>query len=284
MKAHKICTQSIIVDTLKHENMAALSFVPVTNKKTERIVICSVILAHLVILALAITRTIQYKPLDIINPADNSSVEVTMVEAPRPAPLPVASSSQTTPHLLTADTSEREVANSTPTVNPIKHEVKPVIASKQRPIEKPKTHVKPKIAEKTRSENKPITSQDKPHPIQKAKVADKSALPATTSGPMLKSAPQAQPKMVSNVGCEVPAPDYPRRARRLQEEGQVFVRLVISANGTLSHSEIAKTSGFGDLDQAAIAAVSRIKCEPYLQHGQAISVVTIQPINFKISN
>ncbi|MCX2195142.1 energy transducer TonB [Pantoea agglomerans] len=237
------------------------------KKYLPKITVALVILAHLGLIAAAITHTTQYRPLDIINPAEHTSVEVTMVEAPQPVEPPPLPRVTDAPMVLSAENSEREEVVPVPVPVP---EVKPITPP-------PKPQPKPKIV------SKPKPAQEKTARLQNAKVSDQAAIPATSRGEMLKSVPHATPKTVATVGCQVPAPAYPRKAKRLQEEGEVLIRLVINANGTLGRSDVARSSGHEDLDQAAMAAVSRIRCNPYLENGQAISVMTVQPITFKLS-
>ncbi|HBR1414501.1 TPA: energy transducer TonB [Klebsiella pneumoniae] len=242
--------------------------------RVPRLAIAAVALVHFVLIGAAITRTTQYRPLDIINPAEQSSVQVTMVEMPAPESPPPPQAATEAPALLTAEKSEREVTHEEAPPEPTP--VAPPVPEKPKPKPKVEPKLKP-VREITRPEN-----DEKPSPIQNARVADKAALQATAKGEMLKSAPNASPKMVSTVGCMVPAPVYPRKAKRLRQEGEVLIRLTITASGSLGRSEIARSSGYQDLDLAALAAVSGIRCNPYLENGQAISVMTIQPITFKL--
>ncbi|WP_413724861.1 TonB family protein [Sodalis sp. RH16] len=282
MKAQQLYAQGTIAVAKKRESVMSLSPVRLFDMKKNRLIIAAVILAHIGILAIAITKTTQYKPLNIINPADQQSIQVTMVELPEPEVIAPVQTPDPAPKILATENNVPEIVESPPDIPAKPVEKKPVI---RKVIPKPvaKKVVKPLVSDKRPSEHKAVISQEKPHQIEDARVSDKTALPATASGPMLQSAPQADPKSVLTVGCEVPAPEYPRRAKRLQQQGQVLIRLVIAADGTLTHSEIARTSGVDELDRAALAAVSRIRCEPYIENGQRISVMTIQPIDFKIS-
>ncbi|NDL65652.1 TonB family protein [Enterobacteriales bacterium SAP-6] len=282
MKAQRLMLKDRIEVPERAATAVLLPAGPAAAKKDyrPRLTVAAVALAHLALIAAAITHTTQYRPLDIINPAEQTSVQVTMVEQPQPEPPPVPLVSEAPP-VLTADNSEREVAqNESAPVAPAP-EIKPEIPPPPRPKPKPAPKIKP-TPQPVREPSRPVT-QEKPSPVQNAKVADRVAIPAATQGEMLKSVPNATPKNVSTVGCQVPAPDYPRKAKRLQEEGEVLIRLIINANGTLSRGEVARSSGYEDLDQAAMAAVSRIRCNPYVENGQAISVMTVQPITFKLS-
>lgn len=251
----------------------------VKKDRVPKLAIAAVVLVHFMLIGAAITHTTQYRPLDIINPAEQTSVQVTMVEMPQPEPPPAPQAATETPALLTAENSEREVAQSEE-APPVPAPVAPPVPPKPKPKPKPTPKVEPK-PKPVREVTHPV-SEEKPLPVQNARVADKAALQATAKGEMLKSAPNATPKMVSTIGCMVPAPDYPRKAKRLRQEGEVLIRLAINANGSLGRGEIARSSGYQDLDQAALAAVSGIRCNPYMENGQAISVMTIQPITFKL--
>lgn len=239
------------------------------------LVVSIVVLVHLAIIAAAITKTTQYRPLDIINPVEQTSIQVNMVET-SPEPLPPLNE-KAAPQLLTADAGEREVAKNTqppPIIKPPPQKPKP------KPITKPKA---------VQTKSKPVMEKNQqpqievPPTVNNPRSSEKPTLPGEPKGEMLKNSANAQPKNVSTVGCQVPAPEYPRRAKRLQQEGVVLIRLVISASGTLTRSEIARSSGFEELDKAALASVSGIHCNPYMENGQAISVMTIQPVTFKLS-
>lgn len=52
---------------------------------------------------------------------------------------------------------------------------------------------------------------------------------------------------------------YPSQARRMQHEGQVVVSFSLTSEGAVSKVEIENTSGISSLDNAAVAAVKRVK-------------------------
>lgn len=74
-----------------------------------------------------------------------------------------------------------------------------------------------------------------------------------------------------------PAPAYPPLSRRLGEEGQVLVRVQVSADGSVLSVELKKSSGFERLDQAALKAVAKYR---FTSIGQT-SVVVV-PIKFNL--
>lgn len=104
--------------------------------RLPKLAIAAVALVHLALIGAAITHTTQYRPLDIINPAEQSSVQVTMVEMPQPEPPPAPQAATETPALLTAENSEREVAQSEE-APPEPTPVAPPVPPKPKPKPKP---------------------------------------------------------------------------------------------------------------------------------------------------
>lgn len=65
-------------------------------------------------------------------------------------------------------------------------------------------------------------------------------------------------------GCAKPA--YPAQAARNGDTGTVTLALLIAADGRVTSSRIERSSGFRDLDKAALTALSRCAFKPAL-HG-----------------
>ncbi|HQQ75393.1 MAG TPA: TonB family protein [Pseudomonadales bacterium] len=74
-----------------------------------------------------------------------------------------------------------------------------------------------------------------------------------------------------------PAPSYPQLSRRLGEEGQVLVRVQVSADGKVLSVELKQSSGFERLDEAALKAVAKYR---FTAIGHISSVVV--PIKFNL--
>ena len=56
-------------------------------------------------------------------------------------------------------------------------------------------------------------------------------------------------------GVRVPKPEYPAIARRWGHEGTVVLEIVIAAEGSVSDARVLKSSGYDELDEAAIDIV-----------------------------
>lgn len=82
--------------------------------------------------------------------------------------------------------------------------------------------------------------------------------------------------------CQVPAPVYPARAKWLKQEGTVIVKLMLGEQGELLNESVAKSSGIDALDNAALRAIAGAHCQPYRENGIASTVVTLQPVTFRL--
>lgn len=250
-----------------------------SDKRRAGLMFLVVAMLHASGAAWLITRTTEYTPLNLVTPQESTTMQASVVEF-EPPPPQVA---EQTP-VLTAERGEREVA---PTLTkPVAPEAPPVA---EKPVEHtppPKPIVKkPQVAKPVAQ--KPLAPQPEPAPAPAQSATTASTTPGapiagSSSGRLMQSNSSAQPKNVAAIGCAVPQPEYPRRAQRLKQEGEVLVRLVINPQGQLTRYEIARSSGFDVLDQAALAAVQKIRCTPYIENGQPIAVMTLQPVSFRL--
>ena len=130
------------------------------------------------------------------------------------------------------------------------------------------------IADPTPSPNAPTgvtTPQPDPAPIA-------AAVAAAPVGPSASSAIQLPS---SDAGyLQNPKPPYPALSRRLNEQGKTTVRVMIGADGLPQRAEIAKSSGFDRLDQAALATVMRWRYVPGKRGGVAVAMPVDVPINW----
>jgi periplasmic protein TonB len=81
-----------------------------------------------------------------------------------------------------------------------------------------------------------------------------------------------------------PAPRYPQASRRLREEGEVLVRVLIGTDGRPSEVSLLRSSGFSRLDDAALAAVRLAMFRPYVVAGQARSAYVRVPVEFSLGS
>ena len=80
-----------------------------------------------------------------------------------------------------------------------------------------------------------------------------------------------------------PPPIYPAVARRREQQGTVTVRVLVGADGSVERAEIAHSSGFDTLDDAALETVrSRWRFIPARDTGIAVESWVLVPIRFAL--
>lgn len=63
-------------------------------------------------------------------------------------------------------------------------------------------------------------------------------------------------------------PQWPKMSLRNEETGTVTMALLIDTDGTVKETQLKRSSGFPDLDNAALDALARCKFEPGTRSGQ----------------
>lgn len=79
-----------------------------------------------------------------------------------------------------------------------------------------------------------------------------------------------------------PKPVYPALARRLGEEGTVVLQVRVSANGLVDSVSIRRTSGYPELDRAALSAVRQWTFTPASRAGRPVAGWVLVPILFSL--
>ena len=81
-----------------------------------------------------------------------------------------------------------------------------------------------------------------------------------------------------------PAPLYPASARRDGEQGEVTLRVLVAADGSVKRVEISQSSGFERLDDSALETVShKWRFEPARRMGVRVESWVVVPIRFRLS-
>lgn len=160
-------------------------------------------------------------------------------------------------------------------------EPKPVVA------EKPKT----KKISTNKSAQQPPKVEEEPAapPAAPAKTATTAATGPTGpagSGPSMNIGGLAaydvdsvdqRPSIASRV-----LPEYPSKARRMNVQGRVFVRLVVDASGSPKSCEVHKAEPAGYFEDAALAAAQKTRFFPGKVRGQAVNTVVLVPFVFAL--
>ena len=106
-------------------------------------------------------------------------------------------------------------------------------------------------------------------------AAPVAAAPTAPAGPPVVQLPSSDAAYLQN-----PKPPYPPISRRLNEQGKTTVKVLIGLDGLPQHAEIAQSSGFERLDQAALATVMRWRFVPGRRGGVAEAMWFNIPINW----
>lgn len=163
------------------------------------------------------------------------------------------------------------------------------------PKPKPKEETPPKQVKVTTPKPQPPKRQPTPEPVASLpptptaiEVPPAPPEPPAPPAPAPEPAPPpvaAAPRAVGigEIQCSTPQPNYPSQARRMGETGKAVVRLTTDDTGKVVKASVVSSSGSSRLDQAAVDAVQRMRCKPYVDNGRAIAVTAQQPIAFELN-
>lgn len=154
---------------------------------------------------------------------------------------------------------------------------------------KPMT-IPPQKPEQDRPTSPTQTSIDAPSEVAAASPAERAnTTSALNPPPILQNklqmpyvTPTATAARVDADYLDNPAPTYPAIAKRLNEQGSVILRVLVTPSGTAGEVAIKDSSGYPRLDRAAIEAVKRWKFIAASDGVVNISAWVIVPIHFSI--
>lgn len=199
--------------------------------------------------------------------SDNPSpVDVSLVEeAPAPAPAAPAPPQP-------AATPEPPEPQPTPDMStpPPKPEPTPDAETMPAPVSTPEH---PKISPRPREHRRSMTSQPHSAPGTAAALAGDASRRAGGKG-----AQGTRARYLSN-----PKPEYPEEARRMRQQGVVMISVEVSADGHASDVSVSRSSGFPQLDQAAVRGVRRWIFEPARLAGLPVASHVEVPVRFSLS-
>jgi protein TonB len=110
---------------------------------------------------------------------------------------------------------------------------------------------------------------DKPPPIHDVATPPNTPPPADSA-----------PLGLSNTHT---TPPYPAEARTLSHQGTVLLQMIVSAQGDVTAANVVQSSGFPELDQAAVSwVIGHWKYKPALQSGVAMAGQTEAAVRFDL--
>lgn len=87
----------------------------------------------------------------------------------------------------------------------------------------------------------------------------------------------APPKPKRNI-----RPDYPKGARQRGEQGDVVLEIRVNAEGTVDDVKVAASSGFAELDEAAVKAARIAKFSPARSGREPVASTARLKLQFKL--
>lgn len=126
----------------------------------------------------------------------------------------------------------------------------------------------------------PAVPAESPAPV----AAAAPAVVAPTAATPVPPAPAAPKVLLSSAVRYLVPPvlSYPRASRDLGESGVVRLRVLVDEQGRPTEIEVAKSSGFPRLDQAAKQAMRAARFQPHIEDGQPRMVWVQAPLNFQL--
>ena len=122
----------------------------------------------------------------------------------------------------------------------------------------------------------PLVAQVAPPPPPMAVAPAEAAAPVPAPSPPRTIPPSAVQYLVP------PAPVYSRASARMRESGKALVRVYIDEDGLPRNVQLAASTGFSRLDEAALAAVRGSRFKPYFENGVAVAGWAAIPIEFEL--
>lgn len=148
---------------------------------------------------------------------------------------------------------------------PVAKELKTANVAVEKKEKKPQEIVKPK---EHKAEVHKSTVKTQAKEVSKQNVKKQQAIAKITQAPKLAFTP--------------PQLTYPSSAIKNNEEGKVKVKAVINAQGQVADVTIIQSSGFGVLDQAAIAWFKQLHFKPAQSGKTPVTASVVQVISFNL--
>jgi len=135
-------------------------------------------------------------------------------------------------------------------------------------------------------EPEPVVTR-RPEPVVAPAPPKPAAAPARPQPAVAQPAAVAPPKPSGPAVVEARPtsnrpPHYPEMARRNGWQGLCMVRVTVDATGRPGAVTVARSSGYGVLDQAALSAVRRWRFSPRMVRGVAAASTVEVPVNFSL--
>jgi periplasmic protein TonB len=194
------------------------------------------------------------------------------VSQPQSAPPPPRTSSRPAPSLPSpAQSRPAPVERSLPLPAPA--------PPSERAITLPQAPTLPASQAAPKAETNPVAPRATPLPAAE-RSAQPAALPATPSNRQTSSTAPLLPPRVEAGHLGNPKPVYPPISRRLGEQGQVLLEVLVLCDGTVGDLRVKTSSRHPRLDSAALDAVRHWRFQPARRGSTPIDYWYLLPIDF----
>ncbi len=130
-----------------------------------------------------------------------------------------------------------------------------------------------KVVEEKKEEEKPI-EEPKPTPPPPAPAPQPATPPPVAPRQAAIDAPPRPRKTIK--------PDYPRGARARGEQGEVELEIEVGANGRVTSAKVVHSSGYPELDGAALAAARAAKFVPAKSGRKSVASTARLKLHFQL--
>ena len=148
----------------------------------------------------------------------------------------------------------------------------------------PQNEIKP-----PQEENPPEVKPEKPLRREPGEIKfpePKEDVRLKTEDAMAASAPTAAPRQARLDAPPKPKrnikPDYPKGARQRGEQGDVVLEIRVNAEGMVDEVKVATSSGFSELDEAAVRAARAAKFSPARSGHDPVASTARLKLSFKL--
>ena len=218
------------------------------------------------LLALALVAYLKYAPdPDVLATLDLSSVELSFAEK-------VEESAAVMPMPATPPTRPREQPKTVEPPVPVPDKIRPL----------PPDPSSPKFREPTEEPRKLEPVPQTPSDVNVAPTSEQSNNPNNrTIAPSLPAPRQARidapPRPRRNI-----RPEYPKGARQRGEQGDVTLEIRVDAGGEVEEAKVVVSSGFAELDAAAVKAAKAARFTPAKSGRDAVASTARLKLSFKL--
>lgn len=145
--------------------------------------------------------------------------------------------------------------------------------------EKPKPQPKPVVTKV------PVAAPKTPTTQPQAEAVSEQTAPLTASAPPASLPVEQKPLLRAEADyLNNPKPSYPRLSKRMGEQGEVRLRVLVAADGRVASVQLSRGSGFERLDEAALESVKQWRFKPATRGAEAIETWVEVPVKFVLEN